>query len=574
MLLAHPKSMTDVLRNRALSSPERVALRFLLDGELREQSLDYAELDHLARAAAAVIQQRCSAGDRVLLMYPPGVDFVVAFFACMYAGVISVPAYPPDPSRPTRTIPRLQEMASDAKPVAVLTSSAAIGLRGFLEEHAPELSALPWIVTDELPTGAEDCWVERSPHADDVAFLQYTSGSTGAPKGVVLSHGNLLHNSQAIRHAFHLSEDTVAVSWLPPYHDMGLIGGLLQPVFAGFPVVLLSPLHAIERPMRWLEAISRYRATVSGGPNFAFDLCVRKSTAHERAGLDLSEWRLAFVGADTVRPETLRRFAEAFAPAGFTSASLYPCYGLAEATLLVAGAIRRREPLIRRFDRTALIDGIASDPADTEESVERVSTGQACLGTVVEIRDPDTGRPCPDGRVGEICVHGPGVAQGYWERPVLSADVFPTDGQGRRWLRTGDLGVTLDGELYFVGRAKDVVVLQGVSHHPQDLENTAERVGHLLRVGSGAAFSVGPDGDEDLVLVYEIVRGKEATAEDLEAESERVRTALLAEHGVRLSELVLIRSGSIPKTSSGKIQRQATKMLYEAEALDQVVPLT
>jgi acyl-CoA synthetase (AMP-forming)/AMP-acid ligase II/acyl carrier protein len=568
-----------MLRERASTHASQVAMKFLLDGERQETSIVYAELDRRARAVASLIQSRCEPGDRVLLLYAPGPDFVTAFFACLYAGVTAVPAYPPDPGRLDRTLPRLCSMAADAEPAALLTTSDIESLRDFLIPEAAELGRLPWIVTDVAPAGAEDHWRDPCSGPDDLAFLQYTSGSTGTPKGVMLSHGNLLHNSAAIAMAFRLAGDPLGVIWLPPYHDMGLIGGILQPVYAGFPVVLLSPVHMLQRPLRWLEAISQYRATVSGGPNFAFDLCVRKSTEEQRAALDLSSWRLAFNGAEPVRPQTLRRFAEAFRVAGFDPDAFYPCYGLAEATLLVSGAQVRRPALSRPFDRGSMLRGTAEPAAPVRSAYtgaapetegtpsELVSAGQPCLGTQVEIRDPGSGGRLPEGRVGEIWVHGPGVSAGYWRRPALSAETFPVDRSGRRWLRTGDLGTQVEGELFITGRAKDLIVLHGRNHYPQDIEVTAEASSSTLRPGAGAAFGVDNGAGEELVLVQEVVAGRERSAAELRSAADAVRSAVALAHGTPLTRLVLIKPGTIPKTSSGKIQRAATRDLLLAGEL-------
>jgi acyl-CoA synthetase (AMP-forming)/AMP-acid ligase II len=577
-------SLADVLRARAAAQPAEVAIRFLTDGEQQEEVVDYAELDRRSRAAAAVIQSRCAPGDRVMLLYPPGMDFVVAFFACLYAGVTAVPAYPPDPTRLSRTLPRLVGMTTDAQAGALLTTTDVAAAREFIAEGAAELARLPWLTTNDAPPGAEEHWRDPGTRPTDIAFIQYTSGSTGEPKGVLLSHANLLHNSGSIDAAFAHpglgpTGAKTGVIWLPPYHDMGLIGGLLQPLYAGFPVVLMSPVHMLQRPMRWLEAISRYRGTVSGGPNFAYDLCVRKSTPEQRAALDLSCWQLAFNGAEQIRPGTLRRFTEAFAPSGFDPTAFYPCYGLAEATLLVAGARGRRSTPVRSFDRAALLDGTARPtgpvrPVCTDTtpppsgSVDLIPVGQPCTDTTIRIHEPDTGAELGSGEVGEIWVHGPAVTTGYWRRPELSAQVLPHDDDGERWLRTGDLGALLDGELYITGRAKDMIVVRGRNHYPQDIEVTAESGSGVLRPGSGAAFGVDDDGRERLVLAYEVRPGA-GTAELAEA-ADAVCAAVVAEHGVSVDRLVLLAPGAVPKTSSGKIQRGATRSLYLSGALDAV----
>ncbi|HSP76953.1 MAG TPA: fatty acyl-AMP ligase, partial [Myxococcaceae bacterium] len=336
-------SLVDILQKRAAEQAERLAYVFLVDGEDEELPLSYAELDARARRIAALLQQHAAPGDRALLLYPPGADYISAFFGCLYAGVIAVPAYPPDPSRLARTLPRLQSIVSDSQSSLVLTTSFILSMAPEMLQGTPDLAALRWLATDELEVGLESAWRAPTLRGEDLAFLQYTSGSTSAPKGVMVSHGNIVANERMIRHGFRNDEHTVGVGWLPLYHDMGLIGNALQPVEAGFPMVLMSPLDFLQKPLRWLKAMSRFRATLSGGPNFAYDLCVRRIRPEERAELDLSSWRVAFNGAEPLRAETLQRFAEAFADCGFRPETFYPCYGLAEATLIASGGVQGRK---------------------------------------------------------------------------------------------------------------------------------------------------------------------------------------------------------------------------------------
>ncbi|HZI06247.1 MAG TPA: AMP-binding protein, partial [Archangium sp.] len=331
---SEPATLVDLLQSRASEMSERRLYTFLEDSEGDESTMTYAQLDYRARLIAAALQKVARPGDRVMLLYPPGLEYVAGFFGCLYAGMVAVPAYPPDPMRLERTLPRLRAIIQDAQASVVLTVAFIHGMGEFLFEQAPDLRELHWMATDELPTDKQPEWKRTELERQSLAFLQYTSGSTGTPKGVMLSHGNLLHNLECISRAFGTTEESVGVIWLPPYHDMGLIGGILQPLYRGFPVALMSPLTFLKQPRRWLEAVSRFGATVSGGPNFAYDLCVRKMTPQERARLDLSRWKVAFSGAEPVRTETLERFLEAFGPRGFRREAIYPCYGLAEGTLI------------------------------------------------------------------------------------------------------------------------------------------------------------------------------------------------------------------------------------------------
>jgi amino acid adenylation domain-containing protein len=544
-----------VLRARAAERPEQAAFTFLADGESEAGRLTYADLDRAASAIAAVLRESVPAGERVLLLYPPGLDFIAAFFGCLVAGVVAVPAYPPRPN--DRSQSRLRAIVRDAAPRAALTTASILsgveGPRGLLS-MAPELAALRWIPTDGLDSSFAPAKPFPEPDSEAVAFLQYTSGSTAEPKGVMVTHANLLHNERMISEAFGMDEDSVVVGWLPLYHDMGLIGNVLQPLYAGARCVLMSPVSFLQRPLRWLEAISRWRATTSGGPNFAYELCLRKASPQALAGLDLTSWRVAFNGAEPVRAATLERFAGTFAPYGFRPEAFYPCYGLAEATLFVSGGERGRRPRTAAFEPPRRV----------------VSCGHAWMGQRLAIADPDTGLELPPGAVGEIWISGPSVARGYWgneeatERDFnayLLAPQGPADGP---FLRTGDLGFVSEGELYVTGRLKDLVILRGRNHYPQDLELAAEASHPDLRPGGGAAFSVEIEGEERLVIVHEVERRRRTGCEEI---VEAVRQAVAAEHEVQVHEVVLIRQGGLPKTSSGKVQRRLCKKLYLADEL-------
>ncbi|HZF13817.1 MAG TPA: amino acid adenylation domain-containing protein, partial [Thermoanaerobaculia bacterium] len=527
----------EILRQQASEAPDRGYV-WLNQGEEIAGRLSYADLHRRARAVAATLAGAVPPGERALLLYPPGLEFLAAFFGCLCAGVIAVPAYPP---RSRRADPRLRSIAADCSPRAVLTTSSLLGRRAALAEQIPELAPALWFDTETLSEDGPGA--DRRLLPEDVAFLQYTSGSTGTPKGVIVTHANLLSNLERIRLAFGQTAESVVVGWLPLFHDMGLIGNVLQPCFVGCDCVLMAPAAFLQKPARWLAAIHRFRATTSGGPNFAYDLCVRSVGPEARETLDLSSWSVAFNGAEPVRRATLDGFAEAFAPCGFRRASLAPCYGLAEATLLVTAA--RTAP-----DR-------ADDP--------RVSCGALPSGDAVRIVHPESGGACPDDEVGEIWMSGPSVARGYWNRPAETRETFaavPREGGGP-FLRTGDLGFVRQGELFVTGRLKDLIVLRGRNLYPQDLERTAEQAHPALRAGGGAAFAVEERGEESVVVVHEVERHAVA-AGDLGAIADAVRRAIAFEHGVRVADVTLLRAGTIPKTSSGKIRRRECRARYLA----------
>ncbi|MFE2018538.1 AMP-binding protein [Streptomyces sp. NPDC059499] len=536
-------TLVHVLRHRAEKQPDATAYVLLADGEEDELRIGYRDLLEAADGVARALGAH-RPGERALLLFPPGPDYVIAFYGCLLAGIVAVPAYPPQDAR---SLGRLDAIVADAGASIALTTTDLLPV-GRSALDAP----LAWIATDAEAKDAAPAPDARpategrtdpaGPTADQVAFLQYTSGSTRLPRGVVLTHANLMHNAEAIYHAFAGTPDDVMVSWLPPYHDMGLIGAILSPLYGGFPAVLMSPLHFLQKPYRWLKAISVHRGTISPAPNFGYELCIRKIDDEQLASLDLSSWRAAVNGAEPVRVETVERFAERFAAAGFDPAACRPSYGLAEATLLVTA-----DPLgesVRRFP---------------VEGVPRIACGTPRGGQSVVVVDTATLEPADPGQVGEIWVSGPSVSTGYWGRPIESAALFGAtlpDGRGP-YLRTGDLGaLDAGGGLAVTGRLKDLLVLRGRNLYPHDVENAAEQ-GHALRPGCAAAFTVPVDGEERLVLVAEVVNGA-----DLEAVTLQCRGAVWEECQAELHELVLIPPRTIPKTSSGKIQRRATREAY------------
>ncbi|MBA4018630.1 MAG: hypothetical protein C0483_15805 [Pirellula sp.] len=553
------ETFVDLLQRRNLERSSHAPFRFLADGESEEINLTYAELDRQARAIAAWLQRSQNAGDRAILIYPPGLEYITAFFGCLYAGVIAVPAYLP---RMNRLTSRLLSIVADAKPSLVLTTRRILSDVTKRLAGVPELLSLQWMATDNIEPGIEQDWVKPELNGDSLSFLQYTSGSTQAPKGVMVTHRNLLHNSEAIKQFFGNGPHSSGVIWLPPYHDMGLIGGIIQPIYADSTAVVMTPVAFIQRPMRWLQAVSKYRATVSGGPNFAYDLCVDRITPEQRAQLDLSCWEVAFCGAEPVRHETLERFTEAFGPCGFRREAFYPCYGLAESTLMVTGGRPDRPPVHVSFQATALeqhrVVPVANDAPDARPLV---GNGAVAGGQRVVIVDPESQQLSAGDAIGEVWVQGPSVAAGYWKMPEQTRDTFGAylpDGDGP-FLRTGDLGFFFDGELFVTGRIKDLIIIRGSNHYPQDIEHSVQKADATLALGAGAAFSIEQDATEKLVIVHELnVRHCESP----EATFTAMRNAVANDHELQLDSIVLLKPGQIPKTSSGKIQRRATKALY------------
>ena len=564
-------SLVELGRARAAGLGDRPLYTFYPDrAGAAPAELSYAGLDLRARAIGAALQHQGAAGQRALLLYPPGLEFVAAFFGCLYGGVVAVPAYPP---RSARNLPRLLEIARDARPAIALTTAELKAAIGGLATQVPELAALRLLATDEVPVEEAAAWRDPGAAGSTLAFLQYTSGSTAAPKGVMVSHGNLLHNEEMIRQAFGQSAESVIVGWLPLYHDMGLIGNVLQPLFLGARCLLMSPIAFLQSPKRWLAAISRHRATTSGGPNFAYDLCVRKIAPADREDLDLSSWDLAFNGAEPVRAESMARFAAAFAGCGFRPSAFFPCYGLAEATLFVAGGAAagksRGTPRAAAFDRALLETGAAKPlPEGDPASRTLVSCGRAWHGQELAIVDPASLTRCPDRQVGEIWVRGASIARGYWKRPEATAETFEghlagasaVEGQ-EPFLRTGDLGFVDGGELFVTGRLKDLIIIRGRNLYPQDIELTVERSHPALRAGCGAAFSVEIGDEERLVVVQELERNEDIppAPETIEQIADAIRRAVAEEHEAQVHQVVLLRATSIPKTSSGKLQRRACR---------------
>lgn len=549
-------TLIDSLRYWTEQQPQEVAY-YYTDGEGEETSLTYEQFDGHARAIAARLVDLGMSGERALLLYPPGLEFIVAWFGCLYAGVVAVPAFPP---RRNRNMQRIEAISDDCAAKIALSEHDVLNRIEDLLDEAPRLKQLKWLATDRIADSDGAGWNPMLIRPDSLAMLQYTSGSTGTPKGVMLAHSNLMHNVQIICYSFEPSRKSVGMSWLPTYHDMGLVGGVLMAMFYGRPAVLMSPMAFLQKPIRWLRGITKYGVTISGAPNFAYDLCTDKITDDQLAGLDLSSWIVAFNGAEPVRADTLRRFTERFGPYGFRPETHYPCYGMAETTLIVTGSYMGRPKIIRTFDGRALdAKEVVPVKADQPGARELVGCGHVLPDETVRIVDPETQRELPSDRIGEIWINSASVAQGYWNNREATEQSFQARIAGTNegpFLRSGDLGFLDEGELFVTGRIKDMIIVRGVNRYPQDIEFTVERASEKIQSQAVAAFALDLAGRERLIVVAEVERARRNDWSDVIA---AVRKAVTAEHELPPDAVVLVRFGSIPKTSSGKIQRHACR---------------
>ncbi|MEG4072283.1 amino acid adenylation domain-containing protein [Microcoleus sp. Pol14C2] len=563
-------NLVELLQNRALHQPEQ-KYTFLSDGKAETASLTYRELDAIARSHAVRLQTLGVTGERALLLFPPGLDYLAAFFGCLYAKAIAVPLYPP---KLKRNLAKISAIALDAGATVAIAPARHLENLEQLCEQAPELKGLRWL-TAEILAGDGEKWQQPPIHPDEVAYLQYTSGSTSTPKGVMVSHANVLYNIEYIDRGFDHDAESVAVTWLPHFHDMGLIDGLLKPLYLGIPSYFMPPAAFIQNPMCWLEAISRYKATHSGGPNFAYDLCASKISKILGDGekmLDLSSWRVAYNGAEPIHKETLERFTKAFEPCGFQADAFCPAYGMAETTLKIATVRSGETPTFLPVDAGALENNRIVEVLEGEGGARTlVGCGFPEFGTKVAIVNPETLTQCQPHEVGEIWVAGETVARGYWNRPEETEKTFQaylSDTTEGPFLRTGDLGFLRDRELFITGRLKDLIIIRGRNLYPQDIERTAERSHPSLRLGAIAAFSVEVAGEEQLVIVQELQSRK--APDHAEEIISAIRERIAREYEVQVYGVVLIKPGSIPKTTSGKIQRRAACADFLADNLEVV----
>ena len=568
--LSKCRNLVELLCARAEQQPDQRAFTFLIDGETGTAGLSYGEIDRQARAIASSLMREGIKGERVLLLYPPSLAFVPAFSGTLYAGAIAVTAPMPVSHRLSRTLPRLEAVARDAQPKVALTTSEALREFEKILPLSPELRSMRWLATDTVSMDASSEWREPEINLETLAFLQYTSGSTSSPKGVMVSHGNLLHNSECIRHTWQYTPESVSVMWVPHIHDHGLLDGIIQPVYTGFHCILMPNVSFIQQPVRWLQAISRYRATHSGGPNFAYDLCVRKVQQEQLTVMDLSCWGTALNAAEPIRKETLVRFAETFEPCGFRRSAFFPAYGLAESTLVVSG---QHDPVFITVEDDALARNRVVEASDDQQnSHPLVGCGKAMPGTRIVIAHPDRRTLCADDEIGEIWVSSQSVGQGYWNNAEESSKTFQAfladSGEGP-FLRTGDLGFLKDGELFVTGRLKDLIIIRGYNHYPQDIEYTVEKSHPALRAGCSAAFSVEVDGEERVAVVAEIAQRADAEL-DIKTVHKAIRKAVAEDHDLSVYAIKLLKPGTIPKTSSGKIQRTACRSGFLTQSLQTV----
>ena len=557
----HFSNLVDLLVYRALHQSSQTAFTFLQDGEESELTLTYEQLDTKARSVAVYLQNISTPGERVLLLYPPGLDYIAAFFGCLYAGLIAIPLYSP---KNNRKISRILSIMEDSRAKIALTNNQSLNNLQKLN-YAPELKKLHWLATDGIDENLANQWEQKPVSSISTAYLQYTSGSTSTPKGVMISHENVLYNSAEIAIAWGMGTNSVLVSWLPHFHDFGQIYGVLQPIYNGFPCIFMSPASFTQKPIRWLKAISDYKATHSGAPNFAYDLCTEKIKPEQCENIDLSSWKVTVNGAEPVRKQTLEKFYEFFAPYGFCWDTFLPGYGLAEATLQVSSARKKNSPTILNVRADSLAHNLIVEATEEEQPARAlVGCGSTVLNAKVVIVDPESLVQSPPDRVGEIWISGPSISQGYWKRLEETQSTFRAHIAGNEegpFLRTGDLGFVKDGELFITGRIKDLIVIRGSNHYPQDIELTVEQSHPSLRSGYSAAFSVDEKDRERLVIACEIERSYLRRL-DADEVIRSIRQAISQEHELEVYAVLLLKTASIPKTSSGKIQRKACRTQF------------
>ena len=564
-------TMVALLRHRATHQPERIAYTFLADGEHDVHNWTYAELDQRARAVAAWLQERTTPGARVLLLFEEGLHYLAALYGCMYADCLAVPVHPPDPRRLHRTLPRLKSIATDAGVTAVLTTrEIARGAEAALPE-VPVLQQAVWLTLDILTSEGADRWTDPGKGADDLAYLQYTSGSTSTPKGVMISHHNLIHQLQDFDTGYDHDPDSVLVTWLPATHDLGLVYGRFMPLFIGMRCVFMSPVSFMQRPIRWMKAVSDYRGSHTPSPNFGFEIIARKTTAEQRKDLDLSSLKVVLNGAEPIRWESERMFIEALVPHGMRREAVTHAMGMSESTAkIITEPIDRYPPKFVYLDANAFEDNrvVLVDP-DSPDAREVASCGHTVMDTEVVIADPTTHACLGEDRVGEMWVGGTTVAQGYYNLDAATQETFNAhldDGRGP-FLRTGDLAFIHDGEVYLTGRLKDLVIIRGQNHHPQDIEWSLQDAHPAIRPNCAAAFGVRlGEQEERLAVITEVYPDRAADPEPVFA---AVRQAV-GEHGLIPCAIVLIAPRSLPKTSSGKIQRTKSRRLFLSQELQVV----
>jgi|LakMenEpi03Aug12_release.lakeMendotaPanAssembly.Ray.scaffolds.fasta_scaffold22354_6 acyl-CoA synthetase (AMP-forming)/AMP-acid ligase II/acyl carrier protein len=555
-------NLISILNHRAEQTPEQIAYIFLEDGNKQRQKISYRQLSQNAKSIAACLQALVSQGSRALLLYPQGLDFISAFLGCLYAGIIAVPAYPP---KSNQKMTRLESIIKDSTPRIILTTSHLLENTKNKLTNVFDLSDIQWLTTDNANISEASNWILPNSSNDSLALLQYTSGSTGTPKGVMISHENIIYNSGYIQEAGNITTSDIAVSWLPTFHDMGLIFGVIQPLYTGFLGVIISPESFLQKPILWLEAITQYHGTISGSPNLGYSLCTQKISSEQQQNLDLHRWRIAYSGSEPIRKKTLEEFSDKFNKSGFQSYYFFPCYGMAESTLMISGCSPKRDPVYFNAELKALGEGYAVEAdLDNKNNKQIVGCGHALLDTDIRIVDPNNLSQCLDNQVGEVWVHSSSVAQGYWNQEEKTVETFQAkliETGSKNFLRTGDLGFMRDRELFITSRLKDLVIIWGRNHCPQDIEYSVQQSHTALRLDCGAAFVIEVDDQEKLAIVQEIER---TFLRNLRVEEvvSAIRESVSLNHDLQVYAIALIKPASIPKTSSGKIQRYACRQKF------------
>jgi acyl-CoA synthetase (AMP-forming)/AMP-acid ligase II len=567
MAMHEISTLVELLEVRASEQSSDLAFVQLSDRGEEIASLTFGELGERARAFAHRLAAEAQAGDRVLLLFMPGIDFIVAFFACLRVGLVAVPIMVP---RRTSIRDESASIVANCAPRLVLTHrELSTSPRGSVLQRFVD-AGIELIAIDEPSSPAKWTAISAAPVATDLAFLQYTSGSTSAPKGVMVTHANLIANLELLHRAMETTPRSTFVSWLPVYHDMGLILTVLNAMYAGAACVLMPPVAFIHRPMVWLRAIQRYRAEITAAPNFAYDLCVDRFNADQARDLDLSSLRVAVNASEPVRHQTIERFTATFSPYGFDPRTAFPLYGLAEATVLATAAGRGAGPVFRTVSKAALQSNEIAEPASAEDREVLVSCGAAFMPLAVV--DPDRGARLGTGQIGEVWLAGSSVCRGYWQNPEASAATFMATiaGEGQEpWLRTGDLGfVDTRGELFIIGRIKDVIIIRGMNHHPQDIETTIQATHPALSRNCGAAFAIIDDNGREAIAVVQEVERTSRNRIEIEEITALIREAVFQQHELALKHVLLAKPSALPKTTSGKIQRNLTRQLWQEGRLD------
>ncbi len=574
--MSSEETLLKVFNYHLNQTPDKILYRFLPNGEEESDSRTYQELYKRSEVIASNILEHTNPGDRVLLLYPSSLEFIDAFLGCLLAGVIAVPAFPPQGKR---RIGRLEKIASDCKASLILTTDIIFS-KSYKWFNDEVFSDIQWVRTDKL----EKSCIADFPdiYGDTIAFLQYTSGSTGDPKGVIVDHSNIIDNSEIFKKCFHCTPETKGISWLPIYHDMGLIGNIIQALYVGFELFIMPPTAFIQKPIRWLRLISENKITISCAPNFAYDLCTNQIKEEDLEGFDLSSWRVAINGSEPIRPKTMNQFAARFESYGFKKTTLFPGYGMAEATLVISGCGFDVEPTVLELDKSQLYEGklkIVNALNNDIEAVQLMGNGSVQEGLKAIIVDPNTKKKCKKDEIGEVWIRGKSVAKGYWNKKDVSNDIFNAYtryANGKEnlnhgpYLRTGDMGFFHGNEIYISGRLKEMMIFNGVNHFPQDIERTVQYSHSDLQNNAGVAAITEINGENKLLIIQEVKRTSLRTY-NFEEIVKTITEAVLVEHELSIYRIVLVPPGRVGKTSSGKIRRLATKSAYESNTLDGIL---